>query len=67
MVMLAERLYDCDGVTLRGRACNRRASWHFETREGLCVKHYCTQHAHGGGPTRLLRPLAWEYDKVRRY
>jgi hypothetical protein len=59
--------YACDGITRNARQCKREASKHFETRDGRCIAHYCPQHAAGAGPTRLLRPFAWEYDRVLTY
>jgi hypothetical protein len=59
--------YACDGITRNARRCKRSADRHYETAQGVCVAHYCAQHAAGAGPTRLLRPFAWEYDQVRVY
>ncbi len=55
--------FRCEGVTGRARQCRREATRHFE-RSGACVRHYCAQHARGGGVMSLLLPRPWEYDTV---
>jgi hypothetical protein len=63
--------YSCDGIVRSKngmpRNCQRGASDHFERKDGQCIGHYCAQHAAGKGVMRMLLPLPWEYETVRRY
>jgi hypothetical protein len=66
---------DCDGITKTARRCGRRASYAYgagvlsesgEFQGYRTVAGYCAQHHRGAGVMRLLRPLVWEFDIIRR-
>jgi hypothetical protein len=65
--MKADRRYPCNGIIRQGRFCGRAATRHFVRANGICVKHYCAQHAKGAGVMKLLLPLPWEFDRVEVY
>lgn len=60
----------CTMPTASLRPCSRPARYAYWRGEGTSespvreIATYCAQHYRAGGHSRILRPRAWEYDRI---